>query len=160
LNIEATLEVTHALLANADPSTLFRIVNVSSLAAFYPMPVKATYAASKRFILDFSLALRDEVRNLGATVTVLCPAGMPTTAGTIHAIEAQGLMGQLTTRDVGEVAARTIEYALRGRAVYIPGFLNQTLQLFGGLVPPVQVAGFIGKRWRAARLQMARKPVP
>ena len=79
LNIEGTLEMTHALLEFRDPLTPFRIINVASLAAFYPMPVKATYAASKRFLLDFSLALREEVRELGATVTVLCPAGLPTT---------------------------------------------------------------------------------
>ena len=40
---------------------------------------------SKRFLLDFSLALREEVRSLNATVTVLCPAGMPTNAG-MHAM--------------------------------------------------------------------------
>ena len=150
LNIESTLDVTHTLLGYAADDQPFRIINVSSLAAFYPMPVKATYAASKRFLLDFSLALRDELRERGATVTVLCPAGMPTTPSCIQAIEAQGLMGQLTTKDIGLVAAKTIEHALRGRAIYIPGLINQLLQLAGGLVPPISLAGLIGKRWRAA----------
>ena len=50
------------------PQSTFRIINVASLAAFLPMPVKATYAASKRFLLDFSLALREEVRELDATL--------------------------------------------------------------------------------------------
>jgi hypothetical protein len=155
LNIEATLEVTHALLEQSDPAVPFRIITVSSLAAFYPMPVKATYAASKRFLLDFSLALRDEVRPRGATVTVLCPAGLPTTQVCIQAIEAQGLMGQLTTQDIGKVAARTVDAALRGRAIVIPGMLNQMLRLLGGLVPPSSLAEMIGKRWRSAhRKQM------
>ena len=52
LNIEGTLEVTHALMQQRDPVRTFRIINVASLAAFYPMPVKAMYAASKRFLLD------------------------------------------------------------------------------------------------------------
>jgi short-subunit dehydrogenase len=43
------------------------------------MPVKATYAASKRFLLDFSIVMREELRPQGITVTILCPAGMPTT---------------------------------------------------------------------------------
>jgi len=150
LNVEATLEVTHALLEAADASVPLHIINVSSLAAFYPMPIKATYAASKRFLLDFSLALREEVRSRGVTVTVLCPAGLPTTAGTIRAIESQGLMGQLTTRDIGGVAAQTVEAALRGRPLVIPGALNRLLQLAGGLVPPSGLASFIVKRWRAA----------
>ncbi len=150
LNIEATLEVTHALLELTDPTTTFRIITVSSLAAFYPMPVKAAYAASKRFLLDFFLALRDELRQRGATVTVLCPAGLPTTQECIQAIEAQGLMGQLTTQDIGKVAAQTVEAALRGQAVVIPGRINQVLQVLGGLLPPSSIATLIGKRWRAA----------
>ena len=150
LNIEATLDVTHALLDHAAPERPFRIINVASLAAFYPMPSMATYAASKRFLLNFSLALGDELRERGVTVTALCPAGMPTTASCIEAIEAQGIAGQLTTMNVGYVAAKTIDNALRGRAVYIPGVLNQLLQRAGGLVPPVILARLIGHRWRAA----------
>ncbi len=158
LNIEGTLEMTHALLEHRDPMAAFRIINVASLAAFYPMPVKATYAASKRFLLDFSLALREEVRELGATVTVLCPAGMPTTRECIEAIEAQGLMGQVTTQNTGSVAARTLDAALKGRALVIPGFLNRLLQALGGLLPPSWIATLINHRWRAAR-QKRQVPV-
>jgi short-subunit dehydrogenase len=150
LNIEGTLEMTHALLECRDPMAAFRIINVASLAAFYPMPVKATYAASKRFLLDFSLALREEVRELGATVTVLCPAGLPTTRECIAAIEAQGLMGQLTTQNTGSVAARTLDCALKGRAVVIPGLLNGLLQALGGLVPPAWIAALVNARWQSA----------
>ncbi len=87
------MDVTHALLVHTDPSIPFWIITVSSLAAFFPMPVKATYAASKRFLLDFSLALREELRAVGATVTVLCPAGLPTCERSIRGIEAQGWIG-------------------------------------------------------------------
>ncbi|MEM5773881.1 MAG: SDR family NAD(P)-dependent oxidoreductase, partial [Anaerolineaceae bacterium] len=99
LNIESTLEMTHTLLQYRDPSAAFRVINVASLAAFYPMPVKAAYAASKRFLLDFSLALREEMRPMGASVTVLCPAGMPTNPECERGIEAQGWMGPITTMD-------------------------------------------------------------
>jgi short-subunit dehydrogenase len=144
------LIVTHALLDFKDPVLPFRIVNVSSLAAFFSMPVKATYAASKRFLLDFSLALRNELREQNVTVTVLCPAGLPTTAECITAIEAQGIMGQLTTEDIGKVANQTIEAALHGRAIVIPGFLNQALKSLGGLVPSTSLAEIVGWRWRMA----------
>lgn len=150
LNIEGTLEMTHALLDFRDPYAAFRIINVASLAAYFPMPVKATYAASKRFLLDFSLALREEVRPLGTTVTVLCPAGLPTTPECIRAIEAQGLMGQLTTQNTGAVAAETLDAALRGRAVVIPGALNQVLRGLGSLVPPRLVARLVASRWMIA----------
>lgn len=151
LNIEATLIMTHALLACRDQAVTFRIINVSSLAAFFSMPVKATYAASKRFILDFSLALRNELREQNVTVTALCPAGLPTTDSCIAAIESQGLMGQLTTEDIGKVAHETIDAAMRGRAIVIPGFLNRVIRTLGGLIPAASVAELVGSRWRMAQ---------
>ncbi len=151
LNIEATLIMTHALLECRDNAVPFRIVNVSSLAAFFSMPVKATYAASKRFILDFSLALRNELREQNVTVTALCPAGLPTTDSCIAAIESQGIMGQLTTEDIGKVAHQTIDAALRGQAVVIPGFLNRLIRWLGGLLPATTIAEMVGWRWRMAQ---------
>ncbi len=151
LNIEGTLAMTHAILQYRNPWMPFRIINVASLAAFYPMPVKATYAASKRFLLDFSLALREELRSLNATVTVLCPGGMPTNPECIKAIEAQGWAGLITTLDVGRVANQTLDAALAGKAVVIPGAVNRVLQTFGALVPSSLLAGFIHNRWSAVR---------
>jgi uncharacterized protein len=151
LNIEGTLAMIQAALPYREPRKTFRIINVSSLAAFYPMPVKATYAASKRFLLDFSLALREEVRHLGVTVTVLCPAGMPTNPECIQAIEAQGWAGQITTVDTGRVANQTLNAALAGKAIVIPGQVNRALQLLGTMIPPSIVAALIRNRWTAVR---------
>ncbi len=151
LNVEGTLEVTHCLLDRMDPMGAFWIITVSSLAAFFPIPVKATYAASKRFLLDFSLALRDEVKSRGATITVLCPAGLPTTSSAIVSIEAQGLIGQLTTRNVGHVARLTIDQALKGKTIVVPGLINQFMRRAGSLIPPVILSGLLGRRWRSAR---------
>jgi short-subunit dehydrogenase len=160
LNVEGTLEMIHAILALRDPTAPFRIINVASLAAFFPMPVKATYAASKRFLLDFSLALRNEVRDLGATVTVLCPAGLPTTPGCVQAIESQGMMGYLTTQNIGSVANLALDDALRGKAICIPGGLNRCLQIAGSLAPPSWIAALVGWRWKAARRRQVDHATP
>ena len=151
LNVESVVAMTRAVLEHRDPSRALRIINVSSLAGFYPMPVKAVYAASKRFLLDFSLALHRELRSEGVSVTALCPAGMPTNPPVIDAIDAQGLMGQITTKNVGYVASRTIDRALRGRSTYIPGGVNLALRILGSMVPRGLVAAFIDRRWRKAR---------
>lgn len=151
LNIEGTLEMTHGMMAFRDPLQAFRIINVASLAGFFPMPVKATYAASKRFLLDFSLALRNELQDAGATVTVLCPAGLPTTPKCIESIDSQGIMGQLTTQNIGTVANQTLDAALKGKAVCIPGRLNQFMRVVSSFVPKTAVVNLIGSRWRATR---------
>ena len=157
LNIEANLELTHELLKLRDPARTFRIINVSSLAAFYPMPIKAMYSSSKRFLLNFSRALVEELRSQDVTITVLCPAGMPTTPACIEAIEAQGLMGRITTCNVGYVASKTIDAALRGKPVYIPGLLNRLLRAAGSVVPDSLVARVVGSRWNMAQGRRSAK---
>ncbi len=50
LNVVAALEATHSALEARNPDIPFYVVFVSSLASMYPMPLKATYAASKRLL--------------------------------------------------------------------------------------------------------------
>lgn len=148
LNDAATLRITHAILSRRRPNKRFAIVFVSSLASLFPMPLKATYAASIRFILDFATALREELAEQNATVLTLCPAGMVTKNDTIEAINAQGFFGAATTNALELVAKNTVTRALNGDAVYIPGGLNRSLAAIGKLLPRAGVAKIICMRWR------------
>ncbi len=151
VNIEATLKVTHAALERRRKSERFTIINVSSLASQYPIPLKATYAASKRFLLDFSIALAQELKSDNVSVTALCPGGLMTTREALLGIAAQGIWGDLTTNDLGAVARKSIDLALKGKRVYIPGFVNGTLRALGRMVPGTLVARLLYKRWKAAQ---------
>lgn len=150
LNVEATLDVTHEILDLRDPDLKFMLVNVCSLAAVSPMPYKATYAATKRFLLDFSYAIREEIKDFG-TVTALCPAGMPTTHENMEAIFAQGFWGKVTTVDTRTVARLTIDAAEKGKDVVIPGWLNQAIELGSRLLPASWTTRLAGDRWRTAQ---------
>lgn len=55
-----------------------RILNVSSLAAFLPLGNFAVYAATKSFVLSFSVAIAAELKDKGITVTALCPGSVST----------------------------------------------------------------------------------
>lgn len=151
LNIESVISMTKAVLAHRIPGQRLTIINVSSLAAFNPMPVKAVYAASKRFVLDLSLALGQELAGEDVHVLALCPAGLPTNADCIRGIEAQGLAGRITTLNVSTVARRCLNRALSGRKVYIPGAINWFVSLASALLPRPLVTHLIHRRWLAAR---------
>ena len=148
LNIESTLDITHEIIPMRDAASPFRIITVASLAAFYPMPGKAIYSASKRFLLNFFLALREELRSENVTVTVLCPSGMPTLPRIVKAIEAQGFFGRLSVKSVDYVAAETVDKALKGKAVYIPGCFNQLLRRIGCMIPQKFLTRMIRRRWK------------
>jgi short-subunit dehydrogenase len=159
VNLLANMDMTHEILQLRDPARTFRLINVCSMAGYYPMPFKATYAASKRFLLDFSLALREELKGFG-TVTALCPGGMPTTEECMRAIFAQGFWGWATTVDPQHVAESTLDYALRGKAVYIPGLVNKLLQWVSALIPTTLKIHFVAARWRKVQAEVASKKLP
>lgn len=54
------------------------IINTSSLAAFMPLGNFAVYAASKSFVLSFSIALAAELQEKGIKVCALCPGSVST----------------------------------------------------------------------------------
>lgn len=54
------------------------IINVASLAAFLPLGNFAVYAATKSYVLSFSVALAAELKDKGITVTALCPGSVST----------------------------------------------------------------------------------
>ena len=54
------------------------IINTASLAAFMPLGNFAVYAATKAYVLSFSIALAAELKPLGISVTALCPGSVST----------------------------------------------------------------------------------
>ncbi len=151
LNDAATLRITHAVLERRRPGRHFTLIFVSSLASMFPMPLKATYAASKRFLLDFATSLRQELRDQNANVLVLCPGGMVTTREAMEGIAAQGFWGDATTNPLEVVARKTLDRALRGKGIYVPGVLNRALSFFGKIIPRSWAAAVVYWRWNRAQ---------
>jgi len=151
VNIEATLRLTHELLQRRNQP--FYVVFVSSLASQFPMPLKATYAASKRFLFDFALALGEEMKDSGVHVLALCPGGLATTPKTIAAIDAQGFFGKATTNRLEVVSRKTIDRVLRGETVYFPGVLNNLFRILTPFLPKRLVIRLIHQRWIRSQAQ-------
>ncbi len=151
VNVEGSMRMIHGALNHRRPGGRFHVVVVSSLASLYPIPLKATYAASKRFLLDFSAALSRELSEKNATVLTLCPGGLATTQGALDGIDAQGFWGTVTTNSLPAVARRTIDKALLGKRRYVPGTVNRIFSVLGGLVPRSVVTKLLYSRWSRAR---------
>lgn len=76
LNCEALTEITYRMLPFMRKNS--RIIQMASCAAFLPQPNFAVYAASKAYVLSFSRALAEEVRERGIYVTSVCPGPVNT----------------------------------------------------------------------------------
>ncbi len=73
VNIVALTGLTRRFLPRMIERGSGRIQNIASTAAFQPGPLMGVYYATKAYVLSFSLALSEEVRGTGVTVTALCP---------------------------------------------------------------------------------------
>lgn len=151
LNVEATLMVTHAVLQRRRAGLPLYLVFTSSLASVSPIPLKATYAASKRFLLDFATAIGQELRDSAVSVLTLCPGGLATTQEALCGIRAQGIWGQATTNRLERVASRTISRVLSGRRMYFPGVPGRIFGALGPLLPRTWTTKLLYHRWRTAQ---------
>ncbi|MDD3477523.1 MAG: SDR family NAD(P)-dependent oxidoreductase [Candidatus Izemoplasmatales bacterium] len=152
LNILATMRLTHAMLLRRNRDRYFSIMFISSLAAGQPIPLKATYAASKRFLLDFSRAIREELREEQVRVLTVCPAGLATNDEVIKAIMGQGFFGSLTTCNIESVVKNSRHLLLHSnRAVYIPGRMNQWIHRIQRLIPLEWTMRILHHRWKKAQ---------
>lgn len=73
LNITALTQLIHQFLPAMKARKSGRILNVASMAAFHPVPGMDIYAATKAYVLSFSEALAENLRDTGISVTALCP---------------------------------------------------------------------------------------
>lgn len=135
LNIRALVMLSRLFLPVLKTHQNAYILNVGSMAGFFPIPYKCMYSASKAFVLYFSKALRHELKGTGVSVSVLCPNGVRTNPTTNVRINSHGRIGRLTELSAGLVAKKGIEGMLRHRLVIIPGRFNYILLLLNRLLP-------------------------
>ncbi|NPV85275.1 MAG: SDR family NAD(P)-dependent oxidoreductase [Anaerolineae bacterium] len=152
LNTLAVVKMTHFLLPYLKQCHRAYILNVSSMAAFFPMPYMPVYAPTKAFILNFSLALRQELNHTPVRVSVLCPNGIRTCRRSTDKIKAFGWIGRLTSMEADDVADYTIQKMLEGQAVIIPGIINRAIRLVGHYAPQAWVYAVVSALYsRTAR---------
>ncbi|MBU2360214.1 MAG: SDR family oxidoreductase [Alphaproteobacteria bacterium] len=78
LNVKALVALCHAVGGAMAQRGKGRILNVGSSAGMMPGPMQAVYFATKAFVRSYSLALAEELRDRGVTVTVLAPGYVET----------------------------------------------------------------------------------
>src|ERR1043165_5045854 len=127
VNIVALTELTKLLLAPMVARRRGRVLNVASTAAFQPGPLMAVYYATKAYVLSFSEAIADELRNSGVTVTALCPGPTETGFAAVADMTTTRLFNVAKPMSSADVAPAGYAAMKRGRRVVIPGVKNKLL---------------------------------
>ena len=135
LNIFSLVDLTRLFLPGMMESKRGMIVNLASTAAFEPGPLMSVYYASKAFVLSFSLALREELKGSGVTVTALCPG--PTATGFQAAAGTTGtrLHTMMPVQSAAQAAKAGFDGMKKGKAYVIPGFFNSLAAFMARFAP-------------------------
>jgi uncharacterized protein len=123
LNVSALAALTHLFLPAMVAADRGTIINVASSAGFQPVPYMATYAATKSFVVSFSLALHQELKDTGVHVMALCPGVTRTEFQAVAHTE--GMMPSFMYMDAETVVAQALRAARKKRAVCINGAFNR-----------------------------------
>tara|TARA_X000000368_G_scaffold74703_1_gene55132 strand:- start:909 stop:1670 length:762 start_codon:yes stop_codon:yes gene_type:complete len=73
LHVVNTTHLTKLFLKDMVKKNSGKIMNVSSIAAFQPGPLMSLYYATKAYILHFTEAIANEVKDNNICISVLCP---------------------------------------------------------------------------------------
>jgi NAD(P)-dependent dehydrogenase (short-subunit alcohol dehydrogenase family) len=103
------------------------IVNTASVAGLLPVPMETAYVATKSGVVGLSLSLRDEAKQLGIKVSVVCPGFIRTRiydSATVLGVNREDLMAQIPFRlmDAARAARIILKGVSRNQAVIITPF--------------------------------------
>jgi len=116
------------------------ILNVSSVAGFWPGPQLSTYYGTKSYVTKQAMAIYQELKNIKSNVkiSVLCPGPFDSkfnkTAGTNFN------NGGITAKEIAKIA---IDQTLKGKLVITPETKWKILLFFAKFIPSKTIMSFI-----------------
>lgn len=126
LNCTALMELCHGVLPGMIARRSGGILNIASTAAFQPGPWMAVYYATKAFVLSFSEALHEEMRDHGVRVAALCPGPTRTEFADVAGMSDSALFKRFAA-PAEHVVRDGLAALEHNRAVRISGALNRMM---------------------------------
>jgi short-subunit dehydrogenase len=139
LNVEAVNELCHAFIPRLRGQSGAFLINVASTAAFQPVPLFASYSATKAFVLSLSEALAEELEPAGIHVMALCPGVTQT------GFQAEANVSPPGGATPDEVAKYALSALDRQKRVAIHGVMN-TLLTFSSRFSPRSLVAKVAKK--------------
>jgi len=131
VHVDAVLRLTSAAVRGMVERRKGDVVNVASVAAFFP---RGTYGASKAWVVSFSEAVRQDLMGSGVRVIALCPGFTHTEFHDRAGMDMSGIPERLWL-DPDEVVAGGLRDLRAGKPVSVPGWQYKAMVGAGRLIP-------------------------
>lgn len=123
LNVSALTELTYYVLKEMKQRNEGKILNVASIAAFAPGPLMAVYHATKAYVLSFSEALAEDLKETDIAITILCPGPTSTNFGKVAASDNTKMFNNAMAAET--VAKAGYNALMRNKRVIVTGAVNK-----------------------------------
>jgi short-subunit dehydrogenase len=147
LNIGALTHLSRLFLPGFVKRRRGGILNVASTAAFQPGPLMSVYYATKAYVVSFSEAIHNEVREHGVTVTCLCPGPTRTEFDRRAGATATKLFTSRRAMDAAVVAQMGWDGLKARKPLVIAGRLNATMAFLTRFAP-IQFTAAMARRFQ------------
>ncbi len=133
LHVLNTTHLTKLFLKDMVKKNEGKILNIASVAAFQPGPLMSLYYATKAYILHFTEAISNEVKDKNICISVLCPGQTKTNFQKNVSTKKNTI--KFNTACPIKVAKYGYESLKRNVTVSVPGFWNNFIIFLGRLLP-------------------------
>jgi len=141
LNISSLVVLTKLFLADMTERNSGKILNTASIASKTPGPWQAVYHGTKAFVLSFTEAIREELRDTEITVTALMPGATDTDFfSKADMLDSKAVQDKDALSDPADVAKDGYDALMAGKDKVISGFKNKVQVGMGSLTPDSMVA--------------------
>jgi len=141
LNISSLVVLTKLFLKDMIARNSGKILNTASIASKTPGPWQAVYHGTKAFVLSFTEAIREELRDTNITVTALMPGATDTDFFTkADMLDSKAVQDKDALSDPADVARDGYDALMAGKDKVISGLKNKVQVGMGSLTPDSLVA--------------------
>ena len=140
LNISSMVSLTKLFLPAMISRGHGKILQVASSVSKIPSPLFSVYAATKAFVLSFSEALAQEVKDTGVTLSALQPNATDTDFFHKAKMEHTKIYREGSLQHPADVAREAYDGLLAGDAVIIPGLKTKLQNAMNAVLPDSTLA--------------------
>lgn len=133
-NVTGTVALLHEVGRRMREAHHGRILVTGSIAGYEPGPYQAVYNGTKAFVDSFAVAMREELRDSGVTVTLLMPGATETEFFDRAGME-DTKVGQSSKDDPADVARTGFDAMMRGEADVVHGLKNKVMTAAADVLP-------------------------
>jgi len=148
LNVMVPVLLTRLFLPGLRKMDQAYILNMASMGAFFNMPNKEVYSASKSFILSFSRSLQATLDGSSVSVSVISPGPVDSNARLLEIHKNMKGIARKAVMKPDEVAEAALDAMFNGKKELVPGGINRMLLFLNRLLPAAIRQGIIRREMK------------